>query len=42
MRVKVITLAYHEGLRGFPWEPLDALGSEEAILEARYSFFGFK
>ncbi len=39
MRVKVITLAYHEGLRGFPREPLEALGSEGSILEVRDHFF---
>ena len=39
MRVKVITLAYHEGLRWFPREALEALGSDGAILEVRDHFF---
>ena len=35
MRVKVITLAYNEGLKGFPREPLEAAASEGFIPVSR-------
>jgi superfamily II DNA helicase RecQ len=39
MRVKVVTLAYDENLRGFPQEPLDRALSEGSLLETREHFF---
>jgi superfamily II DNA helicase RecQ len=39
MRVKVVTLAYDEALRGFPREPMDRLASDGSILEVRDHFF---
>jgi superfamily II DNA helicase RecQ len=39
MRVKVITLAYDEGLRGFPRDALERVGAEGALLEVRDHFF---
>ena len=39
MRVKVITLVYDEGLRGFSRDALERLGSEGALLEVREHFF---
>ena len=39
MRIKVITLAYDESLRGFPQQALERLGSDGAVLEVRDHFF---
>ena len=39
MRVKIITLAYDNGLRGFSQETLERLGSDGAVLEVRDHFF---